>query len=245
VSVPDEPPALAYIEKTLADSYRKGIEQEENVWRSLPFFAATLALQLAALFQVIDKLPDPTVWTGFLSIMLLAGAGLLTMIALGFLAVSIYPAKFDYVASEPRLLAYAHALIRDEQTPRNQKRGDAVSALVTLKGEIARQYAQATDHNRRINKRRERWRSIAGLAALGSVLMTIFLVASTCAHYLSVRVEKEPGHAATQAAAAAAPIPGAGLDPVRHSVERPGSGPAANAGGHQGVVGAARRVGDR
>ena len=55
----EEPAALAHIEKTLAESYRKEIDQEENVWRSLPFFAATLALQLAALFQMIDRLPDP------------------------------------------------------------------------------------------------------------------------------------------------------------------------------------------
>jgi hypothetical protein len=61
----DEPPALAHIEKTLADSYRREIDQEENIWRSLPFFAATLALQMAALFQMIDKFPglvSPVGW---------------------------------------------------------------------------------------------------------------------------------------------------------------------------------------
>ena len=57
--------ALAHIERTLADAYRKEIEQEENVWRSLPFFAATLALELAALFQVIDKVPEPGTWSGW------------------------------------------------------------------------------------------------------------------------------------------------------------------------------------
>lgn len=45
------PPILDHIGKTLADQYRKEIDQEENVWRSLPFFAATLALQVAALAQ--------------------------------------------------------------------------------------------------------------------------------------------------------------------------------------------------
>lgn len=50
---------LDHIEKTLADAYRKEIDQEENVWRSLPFFAATLALQLAAMFQIVDRLPQP------------------------------------------------------------------------------------------------------------------------------------------------------------------------------------------
>jgi hypothetical protein len=47
-----EHPALGHIEKFLADTYRKEIDQEENVWRSLPFFAATLALELAALFNL-------------------------------------------------------------------------------------------------------------------------------------------------------------------------------------------------
>lgn len=92
---PDEPPALAYIEKTLADSYRKEIDQEENVWRSLPFFAATLALQLAALFQIIDKLPDPTTIIGWAPLGLLIAAGIATLVSLAFLAASIYPQRFD------------------------------------------------------------------------------------------------------------------------------------------------------
>ena len=60
----EEPAALAYIEKTLADSYRKEIDQEENVWRSLPFSAATLPLQLRASIQIIDKHTDQTTTAG-------------------------------------------------------------------------------------------------------------------------------------------------------------------------------------
>jgi len=89
----EEPAALAYIEKTLADSYRKEIDQEENVWRSLPFFAATIALQLAALFQMIDKLPDPATQAGKWSVFFLGLAGFLTVVSLCYLAASIYPPK--------------------------------------------------------------------------------------------------------------------------------------------------------
>jgi hypothetical protein len=67
-TIPPEPPALAYIEKTVADSYRKEIDQEENVWRSVQFFAATLALQVAGLIQIIDKLPEPTTITGIVAV---------------------------------------------------------------------------------------------------------------------------------------------------------------------------------
>src|SRR5208283_4883659 len=78
MAAPNEPPALAYSEKTVADSYRTKIDREENVWRSLPYFAATLALQLAALFQNIDKLPDPTTIIGWLSMASIGYAGALT-----------------------------------------------------------------------------------------------------------------------------------------------------------------------
>lgn len=182
VTAPDEPPALAYIEKTLADSYRKEIDQDENVWRSLPFFAATIALQLATLYQVVDKLPEPESPVGYISIGLLAAAGALTMTALGFLAVSIFPAELDYVGSEPELLAYALALINYEELLTDQTPVDPFSALVTLKNEVVRQYDQAADNNRRLNKRRLRLRSVAGLAPLGSVLMTVFLVAAAYTH---------------------------------------------------------------
>ncbi len=191
---------MAYIEKTLADSYRKEIDQEENVWRSLPFFAATLALQLAALFQIIDKLPSPSSWAGVGSEFFLAAAAGSTLISLCFLAASIYPQKFDYLAREPLLLDYARNFLDYEQSAENHERQEPLSALIEIKTEISRQYARATDNNRQINKRRERWRSVAGLAALASVLMTVFLVATTYDHYLSIRLGTENTHAATETA---------------------------------------------
>ena len=229
----DEPPALAYIERTLADSYRKEIDQEENVWRSLPFFAATLALQLAALFQIIDKVPDPPTIIGWLSMASIGFAGALTLLSLCFLAASIYPQKFDYLAKEPALLQYARDLIQVEQSQGSREPEDSVSALVTLKTEIARQYAQAADHNRQINDRRERRRSIAGLAALGSVLMTVFLVGLAYAHYLSNKVEKEPSHAAPQSITTPARLGGSeGNDPTGQPGQPQGAGTAPHASRH-------------
>ena len=47
-------PEIDYLETLFGEAYRKEIDQEENVWRSLPFFTATLALQLAGLAQIRD-----------------------------------------------------------------------------------------------------------------------------------------------------------------------------------------------
>lgn len=233
---PDEPAALAYIEKTLADAYRKEIDQEENVWRSLPFFAATLALQLAALFQVIDRIPDWTTIFGGISVALLALAGLLTLISLCYLAASIYPQRFDYVAKQAALLTYARELIETEQTPDNLAQDGSLSALVTLKTEIARQYAQATDHNQQINKRREQRRSIAGLAALGSVLLTVFLVAATSGHYFFIRSAGDPSHVTRRSGSSIASPAGPGDDARGQAEPSSGAPTASDAGGNQGMV---------
>jgi ferric-dicitrate binding protein FerR (iron transport regulator) len=175
-------PTLDHLEKTLADAYRKEIEQEENIWRSLPFFTATLALQMAALFQVLDKVPPWTTWQGVLCAVLLAFAAAATLVALGFMVAAIYPAEFRYVASEPDLVTYATDLDRaEDETPEAEQGGDALAAF---KRELARQYAIATHHNRRINQRRARRRSIAGLAALASILATVLLVGGVMTPYV-------------------------------------------------------------
>jgi hypothetical protein len=192
-----EPPVLAYIEQTLADSYRKEIDQEENVWRSMPFFAATLALQVTALVQILNKFPNPATVFGSASSGLLALAALLDLVALGFLSLSIWPRRFNYIASEPDLLAYAEELIRhEEERKKDESPRQREVALVALKWELARQYAVGADHNRQINKRRERWRNRAGLAIVFSVLVTFFLVATTYGQYLYNHLLRDTGHAA-------------------------------------------------
>lgn len=181
MSAEKEPDALAHIEKTLTDSYRKEIDQEENIWRSLPFFAATLALQLAALFQTIERLPAGHSWFSVLSHSMLLLSVLSSFGALCLLAWSIFPAKFVYVAKDSDLLRYALDLIEDENAP--DGRGGPVAVHI-LKKALATQYALATDNNRQINKRRERRRSIAGLLTILSVVSTLMLVAATLATYV-------------------------------------------------------------
>jgi hypothetical protein len=149
-----------------------------------------------------------------------------------FLAASIYPQNFDYIAREPVLLDYARRLIRVEHLADGQTHEPPTSPLVTLKTEIARQYAQAADHNRQINKRRERRRSVAGLAALGSVLVTVFLVATAYAHYLSRQSDKGPSHASAQSVPLS-DAPGSAWPDAGGQVIRPnGAGTTPDAGRH-------------
>lgn len=186
--------ALSHIERTLAEAYRKEIDQEENVWRSLPFFAATLALELAAVFQIVNRMPPLGTLAGWISLALLGVTGLLMFAALSLLAACIAPTRFLYVSKEPLLLRYTDELIAVEQAPENQARVAPVDALAVLKRELAHQYAVATAHNRRINKRRELRRAVAGLAVVGSVLSILLLVAVAFGYYILQVSDTGDGH---------------------------------------------------
>jgi hypothetical protein len=207
-----EHPALSHIEKTRADAYRKEIDQEENVWRSLPFFAATLALQLAALFQLITRLPPPGTGAGLLPEILLALTGRFMFVALCLLAACIAPTRFRYISREPALFRYTEDLIRAQQAAKDQGLKDVFDALDVLKRELVHQFAVATDHNRRINKRRELLRAFAGLFVIVSVLTTLFPVTGAFAYYVANTFDTGAGHGPTHAIAPPEPTGGGTAD---------------------------------
>lgn len=162
---------LDHLEKTLADNYRKELDQEENVWRSLPFFAAALALQLAAIVNLVQYLPHSDDAVSAWIAVPAAATAISTVASLVFIAAAIAPARFKYLAPEPDLVRYAAEL--DNETdldPSNDAQKNFKEGLVA-------QYALATDWNRRINQRRAQRRSIAGLFVLASILSTLILVA--------------------------------------------------------------------
>jgi hypothetical protein len=174
-------PLLDHLEKTFADAYRKEIDQEENVWRSLPFFAAALALQLAALGQArewLAGLEGPALLTAFV---LLAVAFAAMLAAIAFLFLSIWPADFQYVAREPAIRDYAEQ-VHSKAKEAGETVEAAEAALRTVKVALAEQYATATDNNRSINQRRARWRTRAGVMTLFSVLFMLALVAFGVVH---------------------------------------------------------------
>ena len=236
-------PLLDHLEKTFADAYRKEIDQEENVWRSLPFFAATLALQLAGLAQVRDWVAGSSGPLLAISTGLLAVAGAATLAAILSLGFSVWPADFQYVGREPAFRDYADAVrsAAAQVAGAGTEQDIAESALRTVKAALLEQYATAADNNRVINQGRARWRTRAGLATLASVLAVLALVglvvvSNLHGHNRSSSVgdrrsgpatRAEPGPAQAEPSAAAADARGA-----QGVVARPGDGaPGGRLGG--------------
>ncbi len=180
----EEPAVLTYIEQRFGEAYRLQLAQEESIWRSLPVLAIAASVQLAGLGLAGGQMPARAGITANLALALLGLAGVLTMAALGCLIASIYPRPFEYVASEPELLDYAQTLIQREQAQARLDQEDPFSAVVTLKMEMARQYASAADHNRRINQRREQHRSLAALILLAAMNTSVLLAGTLCLHHI-------------------------------------------------------------
>lgn len=169
-------PLLDYLERTFAEAYRKEIDQEENVWRSLPFFTATLALQLAALAQIRDWLAGQSGGVLLASEILLAATAAATAGALLLLTFSVWPAELGRVLPEPDFLAFVErtrAALQDRAADGESER----LVLIAVKQDLVRQYTDATGRNRIVNRHRTRWRTRAGLATLCSVFTTLALVA--------------------------------------------------------------------
>jgi len=177
--------ALDHIEKTLTDAYRKELDQEENVWRSLAFFATAISFQIAAASQIAQLLAKPEnklggVWWD--TVAFICVVSLLVLVAIAFLAMSIAPAEFTYVADEPAWLAFARGLERHEQNI--ARAGGQFDSVRALKTALAEQVAEATHANRQINQRRAQYRTMAGLAVLASALFTMMLVVRVMLHYM-------------------------------------------------------------
>jgi predicted PurR-regulated permease PerM len=174
---------LDHIEKTVGEAYRKEIDQEENVWRSLAFFAAVIAFQMTAVSQALTRLPNVPDGVWWDSILATVAVAILVFVAILFLVASIAPARFTYVSNETALLSYARGLDQDELEAAEQD-FPAVDALAILKATLANQYSVAAHHNRQINQRRAFYRAMAGLATFGSAFFTLFLVIRLMLHYL-------------------------------------------------------------
>ena len=80
------------------------------------------------------------------------------------------------------LLDYADDLDDSERRIIAEGHEPPTDALSVFKKAIAREYANATTHNRLVNRSRALCRLVAGLATLASVLATLALVATVSLH---------------------------------------------------------------
>ncbi len=220
--------AWGQLERLLTSLYLKELEQEENIWRSLPFFSAALALEVVAVNQVI---PVAANLAGAWRWVIAAAGAVQALLLLGvllFLYRSIRRQVFSYVSSGGDLIGYLRELEASSAGPDE--------ADEQLRRTLVEQLATAADANRAGNQARAGERARAGILLLASLVTTFFIVGATIVHETTAsRPQRESLDAASPSGVAAGPgPPGAPVREARTRLFGEDRAPE-DAGGPQGL----------
>jgi hypothetical protein len=170
-----------YLSSLLNDSFKREIDSDEAVWRSLPFFGAMLGLAIAllpAIYRSAAELAD-IAWR--LPIYVLLGISILCFaIAAGWFWVVIRTRLYRYPSTDLEILAYGEAL-RGFHRARGSAEEQDEMVRNELRAFILEEFAQTTTNNRRNNIAKLRARSQVLLFAMAGFLVAFFCEATILA----------------------------------------------------------------
>lgn len=141
-----------YLEIVLKDTFNRELDVDENVARTLPFFAAAFAFAGPMFTYIIAEMPpfDASLLGIFLRILLLAAA-VSACIVLGNLFRAVRRRDYKIPPSEPELLEYAEGLASAYQAAGLTPKFVQLRAKEKLRELMTRHYAEDTAHNRLVN----------------------------------------------------------------------------------------------
>jgi hypothetical protein len=226
--------AAEYLEKIVADGFRRELDQEENVVRSLSFFATSLGVLVAFLGLAMPLLPplaaEPVAVAAYAALAVVVAS---LALLLFFLFDAIRVRRFEYPSDELALRDYARRLTAyysqgtaDGRPPAPDVVAGAV--LDDLRATVTGQLAEAARVSRRNNADRLRARARAFSALMLALAFALLLV---CLIFLRGAVD---GGADGEAVRPGAAAPGE-HDPGGR--DRPGPGEAPGPGDARGREG--------
>ncbi len=179
-----------YVEEYVKDGFKRQLEQEENIVRSLPFFATALTLlgAVAGSFGPSLGKPDPTCVSSMVVWLLTAGTVILVMLVIIGLVRAVWPRRYLYPTAEVVFARYARQRQDEFSRLATSAETDPVGSVLSpeqveeavlddLRERVIREYSEAAAHNRTINLLRQRGRSLALTSLVLAIAMA--LVASS------------------------------------------------------------------
>ena len=169
---PDE-----YLERIFSDAYKRESDQDENVARSLPFFAAALTLLATTLGLVRPAIPPFEVAAyPLVAYAALLGIGITVVLVLCFLLVAVRPRRFAYLASEAELRRYADDLRSFYQHAEAGAEAIDDAVVADVRKLLLDQYAAAAMQNRANNMARMLARTRATTALVIALFCAFALI---------------------------------------------------------------------
>lgn len=168
-----------FLAATFADSFKREVDADEAVWRTLPFFGALIALAVAVLPPIYRSVATLQMREWRIAAYFLLGLSLLSfaVAAVWFWQV-VRIRAYRYPASDARILEYAAQLDRyyGEKGKRPAERDEAVRD--DLRAFLIEEFSGATTNNRSNNAVKVGARSKVLLFAMGGLLFA-FLCEAT------------------------------------------------------------------
>ena len=173
-----------YTEKFYADGYKQQIADEENVPRSLPFFATAFAVLVAIIAASKDLIPAPSLNSYPIAVwVLMVALAVCLLTSMLFLLIALWPRDFKYVMSEPELYNYVVKLseyyeydvaLTDEHR--------AAAILEDLRDELSKQCRTGAENNRAINFGRASKRATALCLLVIAPILAFVMIAVMPVH---------------------------------------------------------------
>jgi hypothetical protein len=149
-----------YLSSLFADSFKREVDADEAVWRSLPFFAAILGLAVAVLPSIYRSASAVTIPAWQMAVYGLLALSMLCFVTSGcWLWAVIKLRPYRYPPTDAKVLEYAAELqtFHASRKLSVEKRDDSVRD--ELREFMLREFALATTTNRRNNAAKARARS--------------------------------------------------------------------------------------
>lgn len=140
-----------YLEGVLKDSFERELDADENVARTLPFFAAAFAFAGPLFTYIIAELPPSDGVLGVVLRTMLAAAAVSACIVLGNLFRAVRRRDYKIPPSEPELVEYAKDLTEAYELTGLTPKFVQLRTKEKLRELMVRHYADDTAHNRRVN----------------------------------------------------------------------------------------------
>lgn len=201
IATPGDAPAGAtgkaaeYLEKLVGDSFKRELDQEENVVRSLPFFATSIGVLITFIGFARGALPA-FVWTGWPILVYGLLTGLLTSLIalLVFLYQAVCQRKFNYPMQEAELIEYAANLTAyyrevaaSEPANQEDEEGDPVeiverAVIDDIRNTMLEQTSTAARLSRSNNWARLKARARAFSALMAALAFALALIVAILIH---------------------------------------------------------------
>jgi hypothetical protein len=160
---------LAVLQETIEANYRTEIGKEENSWRTIPFFTATIAFQFTLLAGLTSYIPGLSPYLKLPAWMAFATVAGTNVLVCWKLLRMVRPRVFRYIPPESEIVEHVVRL--------SQRRSLANTEMLYRKYLINR-LSEAVEHNRAINTDRANRRSEAAYWLVMSLLLSVLLAAA-------------------------------------------------------------------